>query len=134
MEGEASSGYDKVDQEILDAKKGVLANVSNKAAARFLGISKTTLYNLINNLEGPPVLKALPTGKGKNQHLHFPFRELELWNNARILYPNPKKRRLVMEELECMRLRQELWSLEEQAERIRKQLKAVGDPWYMRRG
>lgn len=133
MDEEASSGPDKVEQEILDAKKGVLANVSNKAAARYLGISTKTLYHLVNSLEGPPVLKALPTGKARNQHLHFPFQELELWNKARIQYPNPKKRRLVMEELEWMRLRQELWSLEEQAERIRKQLNAVGDPWYMRR-
>lgn len=124
----------QLDQEILDAKKGVVANVSNKAAARYLGMSTRMLYDLINRLEGPPVLKALPTGKAQNQRVYFPFQELEVWNKARIQYPNPKKRRLVMEELECMRLRRELWSLEEQAERIRKQLSAVGDPWYMRRG
>jgi len=133
MTNAAGAEQSKIDQEILDAKAGLVVRVSRNAAARYLGISKTSLSQLVSDGDGPPVYTALALGPGKNQHMHFPFRELEMWNDARIQYPNPKKRRLVMEEMECMRLRRELWNLEEQAESIRKQLKAVGDPWYMRR-
>ena len=127
MTNAAGAEQSKIDQEILDAKAGLVASVSRNAAARYLGISKTSLSRLVLDGDGPPVYKALALGPGKNQHMHFPFRELEMWNDARVLYPNPRKRRLLIEEAERARLRHELWELEERAELIRKRLRASGD-------
>ena len=120
---------EKIDQEILDAKRGVVASVSRYAAARYLGISPKKLWLLIESGEGPPHQKAIALGRALNQRVYFPFAELEMWQNARTLYPHPRKRRLLMEESERAKLRQELWELEERAELIRKRLRASGDNW-----
>lgn len=132
MTNAAGAEQSKIDQEILDAKAGVVASVSRNAAARYLGISKTSLSQLVSNGDGPPVYTALALGPGKNQHMHFPFRELEMWNDARILYPHPRKTRLLRQESERARLRHEVWDLEQRAELIRKHLRAIDDPWAKR--
>ena len=132
MTNAAGAEQSKIDQEILDAKAGLVLRVSRNAAARYLGISKTSLSQLVSDGNGPPVYTALALGPGKNQHMHFPFRELEMWNDARILYPNPRKSRLLRQESERARLRQEVWDLEQRAELIRKQLRAIDDPWAKR--
>ncbi|WP_282277197.1 hypothetical protein [Stenotrophomonas sp. PS02297] len=132
MANETSVKQSKVDQEILDAKQGLVASLSNKAAARYLGVSVRTLFLLVESGDGPPVYKALATGSGKNQHKHFPFRELEQWNEARIQYPHPRKTRLLRQESERAQLRHELWDLEQRAEHLRKFLRAIDDPWAKR--
>lgn len=120
---------EKIDQEILDAKRGVVASVSRYAAARYLGMSPKSLWLLLESGHGPPHQKGVAQGRALNQRVRFPFAELEMWHNAQTLYPHPRKRRLFMEEAERAKLRQELWDLEQRAELIRARLRASGDNW-----
>ena len=117
----------RLDREIEDARRGVVANISREAAARFLGVSTKTLYRQIQAGEGPPHQKAVSKGAGKNQHLRFPFPDLEAWDNARTQYGSPEDRQKLREEAARNAIRRQIAEQEAQLQALRNQLRDSGD-------
>lgn len=119
--------WERLDREIVDAKAGVKSKVSRAAAARYLDLSLTTLGELMKAGKGPPYLKNEAAGQAANQHVHFPWQELVVWDQARTSYSSPEQREQLEEESKRVALRRQLAELEAQAAALRRALRESGD-------
>ena len=117
----------RLDREIEDARRGVVSNISREAAARFLNVSTKTLYRQIQAGEGPPHQKASSKGAGKNQHIRFPFPDLEAWNSDRTQYGSAGDRHKLREEADRNAIRRQIVEQEAQLQALRSQLRESGD-------
>ncbi|MBJ6983962.1 hypothetical protein [Luteimonas sp. MC1750] len=117
----------RLDTEIADAQAGLVSKVSRSAAARYLGMSLTTLAKLMSAGEGPPFIKNEATSRAANQHIHFPWRDLVAWDEARTQYDSPQAKQELREQAHRNELRRQLAQLEQQAQALRRALSDSGD-------
>lgn len=123
------------DAEILEAKGGRVLTVSNRAAARYLGVHYITLGKWRNRTppKGPLFIKgeAEDGSMAANQHVHYKFQDIEVWLDAR--KGTSYKERKGLQELEDLgRMRRELelqleiQSAKDEIARLRKRIGAKG--------
>jgi hypothetical protein len=76
---------DKFKQEIAEARQGVRAKISTKAAAYYLDVHYTTLRDWVREGTGPEPVKnpAKPGTTALNQHLSFTLASLDAFIQAR---------------------------------------------------
>lgn len=70
-----------IDQELADAKSGLRARVTSKAAARFLGVHVDTLreWRKRQPPHCPPWVKGPAVGGGRNQQVFYDYTRLVEW-------------------------------------------------------
>ena len=127
LDADIASRNAKLDDEIQRAKAGTLAQLSQPAALRFLGISRSTLYRMIQAGDGPPHVKRPGSSRSQNERLYFPFNDLKTWQDARTHFDSPEVREQHREEAKRNALRAELAEMEARAASLRKALRESGD-------
>jgi hypothetical protein len=113
--------------EIQRAEAGTLANLSTGAAALWLGVDAKTLWTWRQGRNPPPFVQS---GTGRNAHVHYPFRELQDWNRARI-QADPQEVRRWRDEAERAELQKIEADLLAQLHAVQNRLKAQRDPRRM---
>lgn len=114
-----------IDQELEEARAGVCAWVSAKAAARFLGVHPDTLgdWRRRDPPHGPAWTKGIGGGSGRNQHVRYDYRSLVAWANDRFDQTTNGQR--LLDQLHLVRAKQREVELELQLRRERIRLQRI---------
>lgn len=114
-----------IDQELGEAKSGLRARISSKAAAHFLGVHVDTLreWRKRQPPRGPAWVKSQADAGGRNQHVFYDYARLVEW--VRDSFGRTAKEEKLLAEIQRVRERARECELEILLKREQAQLRRL---------